>query len=283
VGAALYVRRMPIARRLRRTLLLTLAAIAAVPGTALATTPPTILTAGIDAQDRLYATWSLAPGTTYEQVEFATMPAADDLLPEFFVDDQFADYDSCDLPACASRTSYTSEEPIKRDRRYFVKVTAEQDDESAASAVWVIDETKPLVPGNAKSGDGKSNSPVAGKPFDGTGLFPPGVVPSASIKVLKAPKTIRGLVSQGVRVRVTSSVAYAAETVMYARGGNGGILGLRAIASATPGTRTFSATVDAKGRASLRRRARERIRLEVVVILPDGTRKKTTRFFTVRR
>jgi hypothetical protein len=270
-------------RHLRLTILLTLALVA-IPGTALAAAaPPTILTAGFDVHDQLYATWSLAPGTTYRQVEFATLPVTDPDLPTFFVDGQFADYDSCRKPSCAAKTAYIGSYPLKRDRRFFVKVTARQGSDEASSAIWVIDETKPLVPGEAPLGEGDSNAPVAGKPFDGTGLIPPGVVPSASIKLLKAPKTIRGLLRQGVRARVTSSVAYSVETTLLDPRGIGEIIGLRSVGSATGGTRTVAAKVDEDARASLRGRKRARIRLEVVVTLPDGTRKMASRYFTVHR
>ena len=102
--------------------------------------------------------------------------------------------------------------PLERDRRYVVKVGAKAGEEYVTSAVWVIDETKPLIAGDADIGEGDSNAAVAGKPFDGTDLIPPGVVPSVPFELLKAPKTIRGLLRRGVGVRVTNSVAFAVMT-----------------------------------------------------------------------
>ena len=77
-------------RRRCSAVLLTLAAVVALPSAAPAATPPTILTAGFDAQDQLYATWSLAPGTRYYFVMFATLPYADPFLPAFFLEGHFA-------------------------------------------------------------------------------------------------------------------------------------------------------------------------------------------------
>jgi hypothetical protein len=275
---------MRTVHRLLRAVLPALAVAVALPGTALAVTPPTILTAGFDAHDQLYATWSLAPGTTFSQVEFSSLPVPDADLPTFFADSQFADYDACEGEAdCRGETSYTGDYPLKRDRRYFVKVTAAAGDDEAISAIWVIDETKPVVPGSAPIGEGDSNAPVAGKPWDGASLLPPGVVASASIKLLKVPKTIHGLLSRGVRVRVTSSVAYSVQTTLIDRGGRRDIIGLRSVGSATGGTRTVTATVDGRNRASLRAHKRAHLRLEVEVMLPDGTRTLASRLLTFRR
>lgn len=47
--------------------LATLAVIAA-PGHARAAGEPQIIAAGIDASDHLFATWQLAPGTTFDTV-----------------------------------------------------------------------------------------------------------------------------------------------------------------------------------------------------------------------
>jgi len=269
--------------QLRLALLLTLvasAAIVAAPGAAFAVEAPTILTTGFDARDQLYATWSLAPGTSFTHIEFATLPVADPELPEYFIDGQFAAYDYCRRASCGGKTSFTAEYPLKRDRRYFVKVTANVGRERATSAVWVIDETKPLIPGSAKVGDGDSNTPVAGKPFDGTGLLPPGVVPTASYKLSKAPKTIRGLLLKGVGMSVTCSVACSVETELSTPED---IVGLRSVGFAAGGTHKLAARVDELDRPIVRRLKRARITLEVVITLLDGTRKKAHRKFTVHR
>jgi hypothetical protein len=271
-------------RRLGWTILLAIAAVLAVPGTALATAPPTILTAGFDAQDQLYATWSLAPGTRYRQVEFASLPMRDAELPYYFADGQFAGYNSCRASGCGGKTSFTADYPVTRDRRYFAKVTAIAGQERATSAIWVIDETKPVVPGEAKVGEGDGNNPVAGTPFDIASFVPPGVVPGASITLLPAPKTIAGLLRRGVRVRATSSVAFVLTASLIDHGGQGADIGVSSLGVATGGTRTVVARVDdAAVRKALRHRLRARLRLDVVVVLPDDTLKRARRSFTVRR
>ena len=93
---------------------------------ALAADPPTLLTAGIDAQDRLYATWSVAPGTTFDFVTFATVPDPLPGDPTFFADNNFAGFcSSKSLSATCTATGRVADYPSPRDRRYFVKVSAE--------------------------------------------------------------------------------------------------------------------------------------------------------------
>ncbi len=62
-----------------------------------AAAPPTILTAGIDASDHLYATWRLGPATTYDHVGFATSPQPDPLQPGFFISSNVAAF-GCPMP-----------------------------------------------------------------------------------------------------------------------------------------------------------------------------------------
>ena len=76
----------------------TLVACCAVSPTA-AAAEPQITAAGIDADDRLVATWTLASGTRFESVEFASSPILDDDLPGEFADlDSFAGYE-CAAPS----------------------------------------------------------------------------------------------------------------------------------------------------------------------------------------
>lgn len=272
---------MRTVRRLCSAILLTLVAVVANPGAALAVTPPTILTAGFDVEDQLYVTWSLAPGTRLDRVEFATLPMPHAEFPFFFADGQFAGF--CSGQLCG-QTSFTVDYPVTRDRRYFVKVTAIAGKERATSAIWVIDETKPVVPGNAKVGEGDGNKPVAGRPFDIASFIPPGVVPRASITLLQAPKTIRGLLRRGVRARATSSVAFVLKATLVDHGGDGFNIGERSLGFATGGTRSVVAKIDDdEARKALPRRGQARMRLYVVVTLPDGTLKRTSRSYTFRR
>src|SRR3954452_21190949 len=132
------------------------AVLLAAPPAALAAEPPTILSAGIDAADHLYATWTLGPGTTFERAAFATSPQPDPFLAGFFLTDNLADAGCTGEAGCTATpqtTSYTSAYPIGRDRRYFVSVTATAGKtEQLVSAVWVIDEAKPLIAGDAPVG-----------------------------------------------------------------------------------------------------------------------------------
>jgi hypothetical protein len=268
---------------LRRAIVLLVAAAALTsPAAALAAEPPTILTAGIDAEDRLYVTWSLAPGTAYDHAEFATVPTADGDLAEFFVDGNFADY-NCARTRCGgtpASTSYTGGYAVARDRRYFVKVVAKGGGAFATSAVWVIDDAKPVIPGDAPLVDEPSNMPVAGHPFDGASLLPAGLASTASLTVATPPKRVHALLVAGVRVRVTCS-ATCGFTGELSAGGT--IVGLVATGWATGGTRTVVVKPSGDERALLRRRPRTRFTLKSTVAPLEGKRRRQTRYFSVTR
>lgn len=250
---------------------------------ALAADPPTILSAGIDAHDQLYVTWSLAPGTTYSHAGFATVPTLDPVLPGFFADGNFAGF-NCFRKICGGTprsTSYTGSYPVARDRRYFVVVAARAGDDLLASSVWVIDDVKPVIPGEAPLGDEPSNTPAAGKPWDGASLLPVGSPPSVgSLTVLRRPKTVHGLLVAGVRVRVTCSAAcgfvgsltVGGEYVAYVEPGWG-----------TGGSRTVVVKPSGRDRAALRRHPRTRVTFEGTVAPLEGTPRRRTRYFTVTR
>ncbi len=214
----------------------------------------------------------------FRHVEFATVPTPDPELPSFFPDGHFADYDSCDAAACAGKTSYRGEYPLARDRRYFVKVAANAGEERLTSGVWVIDDAKPLIPGNAPIGSGEVNRPVAGRPFEG--LVLPTVVPTGSASVPRVPRTIRAVLVAGVRVRVTCSLPCGVEMALTL---NGRRLARRDTGYALPGTRTLVFRPTGAGRALLRRRSRARLRVGGFVSLLDGSRKPFSKSFTVRR
>ncbi len=189
------------------------AAALAAPAGALAADPPTILTAGINASDQLYATYSVAPGTTFDFVTLATVPDPDPVLPSFFAEGNFAGFCSSTSPGeGCSASAYAAGYPISRDRRYFAKVSAKVDGTTNTyleSAIWVIDDAKPQIPGNA----GPGAIPPVGPAVAGHALAtttPPPPVGSATIKLLSAPKTINGLLLKGVRMRITCSVACSA-------------------------------------------------------------------------
>ncbi len=267
-----------VASRLIAVIAISVAALLlALPGVARAATPPTILTAGFDAEDQLYATWTLAPGTTYEMIEFATVPTPDWSLGEFFADDNFAGFDACDDRSCAGVTSYTSSYPVLRDRRYFVKVTAIDGEDHLNSAVWVIDETQPVRPGDADVGSGETNRPVSGRPF-----VPVPVPAGTSIALLTPPKTIAGVLRKGLRVTVACPTACGA-TGLVTRFQRDRVVGRVDKSYGGGGSRPFTMRITAAGRKQLRPLKRTKLRIFVSVFLFDGSIANLSKTITVRR
>jgi hypothetical protein len=257
------------------------------PAGALAVAPPTILSAGVNANDQLYVTWAVAPGTTFDFVTLATVPDADPADPTFFASGNFAGF--CDpmiaSPTCTA-TGYVGAYGVSRDRRYFAKVSAQVTGTTTylPSAVWVIDDAKPQIPGEAGTGTIPATGPaVAGHPL-GTAAPPPPVAPppkpAAAIKLVSPPKTISGLLAKGVRVQVACSVTCSS-------------FGRLTLGSPTIGTKTFTLVgggiktlvikPSAKGRKRLRGRSKARIKVVASAAPFGGTTKKVTKSFTVRR
>lgn len=249
----------------------------ALPAPASAATPPAILTAGIDAGDQLYATWRLAPGTSYEMISFGTVPTADAQLRAFFAADNFAGFDACDKRACRTRGSYTSSYPIPRDRRYFVKVTAVDGDDHATSAVWVIDESRPIVPGDTGVGSGETKRPATGRPL-ATVPVPAGT----AIALLAPPKTLAALLRDGVRVRVACPIACAV-TATIRRVGRYSPSARVDKSYRTRGTRLFTLRLTATARKQLGSLRSARLRIAVTAFLFDGAVRTSSRTVTVRR
>ncbi len=272
------------------------AAVLAAPAGALAANPPTILTAGINAADELYATWAVAPGTTFDFVTFATVPDADPSLPSFFAQGNFAGFcDVASADALCTATSYNSGYPITRDRRYYAKVTAKVGPgDYVTSAVWVVDDAKPQIAGSAPvSSVPPTNTPVAGHPL-GAPAPPPAVAPppvapppppppapaaTGSIKILSLPSTIGALLARGVRLRVTCTGSCTASSRMR--------LGLPSIGSKSltlpgGGTRTLTIKPSVAGRNRLRGRSSARLKLTANLGV-GGKGKSYTKNFTVRR
>ncbi len=155
--------------------LIALAFIAGVaPGSALAAGPPAITSAGIDSNDRLYARWVLAPGTTFAFLSFATSPAPDDRPSPTFDNENVVARGcapppaNCTLSPTSIAARLTKRKP--RDRRYFVKVSAlvvgVTPVQYVTSEVWVIDEAKPLIPGTPGPPPAQSTGrPATGRPL----------------------------------------------------------------------------------------------------------------------
>jgi hypothetical protein len=276
-----------------------------LPAPALAGDPPTILSTGINAADHLFATWSLGAGSNFSHVDFSTVATPDLTLPEFFADGNFAAFDCAAPPAvCAApltSTSFTGGFPTPRDRRYFVKVTAWADgapDDALTSAVWVIDETKPVIPGDTPNVTSPpSNNPVFGHmlqeaappappepPAQPTPPAPPPhpfVAPRASITVLSLPKSIGAVVRSGVRLRVTCTGAPCNASGSLLLNGQPLVRRHGSIPAAT--TRTLVLRPAGNGRIRLRKHSRARLQISGMATPAAGTPQRVSRSFTVRR
>ena len=272
-------RRAPL-QRIRHACALPLAVVGllAVAPAALAAEPPTILSAGIDDADRLYVTWRLGPGTTFERAAFATSPQPDPFLAGFFLSDNLADAGCAGEAGCTATprtTAYTSAFPIARDRRYFVTVTATVGRaEHLVSAVWVIDETKPLIAGDAPLGSPSlpTRTPAGGR------LFAP--APSASLRLLSPPATIARVLRGDVRVRVRCSAPCDVDLRLSL---NGRTL-VRRTGRLPAGSSTRLAFEPTGPLArDLRGRARARLRIAGTVTPLGGVTTRLARAFTVRR
>jgi hypothetical protein len=274
------------------------AAIAALaaPAAASAADPPTILTAGIDAADQLYASWTLGAGTTYDHASFATSPGADPVVPAFFASENFAAFGcgvppDCDAPPNA--TAFRSSYPVARDRRYFVKVAAQVPGVAGVfptSAVWIIDETKPLIAGKAPVGEvTPTASPAAGRLF-AAGVAPapppppppppPPARPAARFIAQKLPPTFAALRRSGVRVRVTCSAGCAASGSLTL---GGVVLGRKSTNLSRAGTRTVTVKLSAYGRRRLLGRSRARLKISARATPAGGATVRSSRSFTVTR
>jgi hypothetical protein len=268
----------------------------AAPAAAVAADPPTILTAGIDAQDQLYASWTLGLGTTYDHISFATSPEPDPVVPAFFVSANFAAF-GCGVPpdcdALPTATSFRSGYPISRDRRYFVKVAAQVPaiaGEFPTSAVWIIDETKPLIAGKAPVGAVEpTNSPAAGRllapgvppaPPPPPPPPPPAVRPTAKFTALPLPRTIGALRLSGVRLRVRCTAACSTSGSLTL---NGVAIGRKSTTLSRAGTRTFTVRLSAFGRRRLAGRSRARLRIAAQAKPAGGVTLHASRTFTVVR
>ena len=290
--------RPPFARaaRLRRGLRCAVALVAAATalgsGTALAADPPTILTAGIDAGDHLYVTWSLAAGTRYTSAGFASGPWPEPGLPfSFFAGNSAGESDCAPPPGIAdgpckatpTSTSFTSPRRTVRNRRYFVKVAAEPTTGGpphVTSAVWVIDEDRPLIPGFVPANEGApTNRPATGHSIGGTPL-PAVPVPAISLPAL--PRTIHAVLASRVRLRVTcASFAGALEEGTLSLDGRE-LAGETDFVSADR-SRTFVFRPSGAARTRLKRRSRAELKIRALVRTADGKAKRLSRSFTVRR
>ena len=257
----------------------------ACPSLAAAAGEPQITSAGIDAQDRLYATWTLAPGTTFEGISFS----ASSILHPLFDYEYFADIESfagleCTPPpkdcgGTPAQTSYRESVAVSRDRRYFVIVKAKAGDATRTSAMWVIDEAKPLIPGAGEPADPPTNSPVLGRPL----VEPPReTIPDPTLS-LPAPRpvTIAGYLRRGIRVRVTCPRFECYAFAVLDHGGDS--LAIAAATARPGGRRTLVLRPTRAQRAKLRRRTQVRLDLSVLISQPARKETRITRSIRLRR
>ena len=273
------------ARCIATVLLIAALAACAAPTNAAAGGEPQITAAGIDAGDRLVATWKLAPGTRFDSIDFSASSILDPLLD--FAD--FADLDSsagfeCAPPpsvceGTATQTSYRESLRVSRDRRYHVIVNARAGDKTLTSAMWVIDEAKPLIPGEGEPSDTPTNTPVLGRPFVAPA---PGTVPDPKFSLLTPlPKTIGGFVRRGIRGRLSCPVFECHSFVVLELGRTAPVIESRA---ARPGgRRTFVLRPSRALRAKLRGRSRVRLKLSVDISQPGNKHTEIARNVNLRR
>ena len=255
----------------------------AAPAPASAAGEPVILAAGIDATDRFIVSWRLEPGTTFDFLEFSSVAITDPFSPGSFAGRNVI-ASVCAAPAkgCAappSLTAYRAPEPVSRDRRYFVRVNARLNGRALRSSeIWVIDATKPLLPGGGRPAATATNKPELGAPYKAPAR---NTIPAPRITLRSPPKTIADLIRNGVRVHVDCPVY-----VCYA------IVGLQlgrttlvfSDTTVRPGTRqTFRLRPRPAQQARLRRRTRARIVVSADISQPGGKRTQLSRSFRVRR
>ncbi|HEX4344580.1 MAG TPA: hypothetical protein VHZ31_03365 [Solirubrobacteraceae bacterium] len=265
-------------------LLLSIAALAghAAPALASAVGAPQISAAGIDATDRFVVTWVLAPGTTFKSLEFSTVPIANPLLPSSFAGANLID-STCAAPpkTCAAApglTVYRSTDRVARDRRYFVKVNAREHGHTRTSPVWVIDTSKPLLPGGGRPTVAATNAPVFGQPYIAP---PPKAIPAPKMVLPAPPETIAGVLRYGVHARVLckGEPCYALVSLEL-----GHVPLVFSDTTVKPGgSETFALRPRPVRRARLARRKRAKLRIRAEVTQPGGKRTILVRTLTVRR
>lgn len=281
----------------RNYLLAAATALALSAAPAHAATPPTMLSAGIDANDRLYATWTLAAGTIFSHVTFATDPTPDADLAEFFRIENFADFECGPPPAVCTAplttTSYTGSYAVPRDRRYFVKVVAtDAANTGGVSDIWVIDEAKPLIAGAVEPFLGPpTNTPVAGRPFSAAtpppGTTPPGTTPPPTAPPAPAisivnPRTIGTVLTRGVRVRVRCLVTSCSAIASVKLGPITLSRKTGTIPAGSTRTLVLRPTTPAN-RRRLSRRASARLVVSASARRGSGAATRSSRTFLVRR
>ncbi len=245
---------------------------------------PQITAAGIDAKDRVVVTWMLAPGTTFDSINVATSPIIDPSLADDFADlDNFAGFECSrpptDCEGTRTQTSYRESYAVSRDRRYFVMVNARGPrGKVLTSALWVLDESKPLIPGEPKRSDIPTNTPVLGRPY----MAPaPDTIPAPKLALLTPPKTIAGFLRRGLRARLTCPAVECYALLALDLGDTTSVLESGTVRPG--GRRTFVLRPTKALRARLRTRSSARLRLSIDVTHPGAKQTEIVRGISLRR
>ncbi len=255
----------------------------ALPAPALAAGEPQIIAAGIDATDRFIVSWRLEPDTTFEFLEFSSVAISNPFMPTSFAGRNVVG-SACVLPeqgctAPPSLSAFRAPDRVSRDRRYFVRINARRAGRAVVSSdTWVIDQTKPLLPGGGRPTATPTDKPVLGQPYS---LPARNTIPQPRISVPSPPKRIAAVIRDGVRVQVSCPV-YVCYAVV------GLLLGKETLvfsdATPRPNARaTFVLRPRPARRALLQRRKRARLQVFADIVQPGGKRTQITRRFTVRR
>jgi hypothetical protein len=286
VNRARSVIRSP-ATRPRRGLIAAAAAIAVLvcgaPAPAFAAGEPQIVAAGIDATDRFVVSWRLEPGTTFDFLEFSSVAISNPFVPGSFAGKNVV-ASACVAPAdgCAAPptlTAYRDAERVARDRRYYVKVNARRGGRGPRSSdVWVIDQSKPLLPGGGRPTATATNTPVLGMPY-----VPPArrTIPPPRVTLERPPKTIAAVLRDGVRAHVTCP-SFICYVVIGLKLGKATLVFTDT--TARPNRRaTFVLRPRPAGRSRLRRRTKARLEVLADIMQPGGKRTQISRRFRVKR
>jgi len=278
--------------RPRRTLVAAGAAVAALacaalagaaPGSAVAAGEPQILAAGIDATDRFVVSWRLEPETTFDFLEFSSIPIASPFIPGAFAGKNTV-ASVCVTPAegCVAPptlNAFRASEPVARDRRYFVKVNARRSGGGRrSSAVWVIDASKPQLTGGGRPAATPTNAPALGQPYVAPARR---TIPAPRLTLVKRPRTIAALLRDGVRARV-SCPRFVCYVVIGLKLGRATLVFSDATARGNE-RKTFVLRPRPAGRKRLNRRTRARLTVLADVMHPGGKRTQVSRRFSVRR
>ena len=241
------------------------------------------MSAGIDATDRFVVSWRLEPETAFDFLEFSSVAISSPFLPGSFAGRNVV-ASACAAPArgCTADPSvatFRAPEPVSRDRRYFVKVNARRPGRGPlSSGVWVIDPAKPQLTGGGRPPVAPTNTPVNGEPY-----VPPARrrIPAPRLTLVKPPRTIAGLLRDGVRAHVNCP-EFVCYVVIALKLGKATLVFSDATARAGE-RRTFVLRPRPAGRPRLKRRSRARLEVLADVLHPGDKRTQVFRRFSVRR